>query len=230
MSQQHNNSPDLTVDSALREAIAQRLSRFEARSIDANGKKHAAVAIVIVDRQRDTRFADIDFNEADADQAAFVLTIRASKLKTHGGQRAFPGGRMDPGETSLQAALRETREEIGLDLNESSVLGRLDDYATRSGFVMTPYVVWGGRDCEFTANPGEVESIHRIPVTELMREDAPLLDTIPESEHPVLRMPLGRDEWVAAPTGAIAYQFSEVAIQGRHTRVAHFEQPVFAWK
>jgi hypothetical protein len=62
-----------------------------------------------------------------------------------------------------------------------------------------------------------------------MREDAPLLNSIPESEHPVLRMPVG-DSWIAAPTAAMLYQFREVCIAGRKTRVAHFEQPYFAWR
>ena len=71
-------------------------------------------------------------------------------------------------------------------------------------------------------------SIHRIPVSELMRQDAPILEKIPGGEHPVLKMPLGND-WIAAPTAAIAYQFREVAILGNATRASHFDQPRFAW-
>ena len=63
----------------------------------------------------------------------------------------------------------------------------------------------------------------------MKREEVPILDTIEESEHPVLRMPLG-DDWFAAPSAAIAYQFREVALLGRSTRVSHYEQPYFAWK
>ena len=148
---------------------------------------------------------------------------------SHAGQRAYPGGRVDPGETVEQAALRELEEEVGLKLDSSSVLGRLDDYATRSGYVITPIVVWGGSNVELKPNPGEVDLIHRIPLSELMRDEAPILETIDESEHPVLKMPLG-DEWFAAPSAAIAYQFREVALLGRSTRVAHYEQPHFAWK
>lgn len=87
----------------------------------------------------------------------------------------------------------------------------------------------GGSGITLTANPDEVASIHRIPIDELLRDDAPILETIPESEHPVLKMPLG-DDWFAAPTAAIAYQFREIAILGRQTRVAHYEQPYFAWQ
>ena len=100
---------------------------------------------------------------------------------------------------------------------------------TRSGFVITPIIVWGGRDIELNANPDEVDRIYLIPLSELMRKDAPILEPIPESEHPVLKMPLGKD-WFAAPAAAIAYQFREVAILGKTTRVAHYEQPYFAWK
>ncbi len=191
--------------------------------------KHAAVAITVVNRQGDANIGAIPFAPAQADQAAFILTIRTAKLKNHAGQRAFPGGRIDPGESPERAALRELQEEVGIALPPENILGRLDDYATRSGFVITPVVVWGGSGITLTANPNEVASIHRIPIDELLRDDAPILETIPESEHPVLKMPLG-DDWFAAPTAAIAYQFREIAILGRQTRVAHYEQPYFAWQ
>jgi 8-oxo-dGTP pyrophosphatase MutT (NUDIX family) len=173
--------------------------------------------------------ANIPFPADAREQAAYILTTRAPRLSSHAGQRAYPGGRVDPGESVEQAALRELEEEVGLRLDSSSVLGRLDDYATRSGYVITPIVVWGGSNVELTPNPGEVDLVHRIPLNELMRDDVPILETIAESEHPVLKMPLG-DEWFAAPSAAIAYQFREVALLGRSTRVAHYEQPYFAWK
>ncbi|MCA9945823.1 MAG: hypothetical protein KC449_20210, partial [Anaerolineales bacterium] len=71
--------------------------------------------------------------------------------------------------------------------------------------------------------------IHRIPLAELLRSDAPILHNIPESKHPVLLMPIGTS-WIAAPTAAMLYQFREVCLLGKQTRVAHFEQPYFAWK
>ncbi len=95
--------------------------------------------------------------------------------------------------------------------------------------MITPVVVWAGAARGMAPRPGEVQSIHRIPLDELLRPDAPLLDRVDGSLHPVLRMPVG-DSWIAAPTAAILYQFSEVCIRGRQTRVAHFEQPAFAWK
>lgn len=220
---------DLTISESLRARIGARLTAFEAVGIKADGRNHAAVSLVIVDRRKDANIGEISFHPSEVDQAALILTIRASRMRRHAGQRAFPGGRVDPGETPEQAALRELGEEVGLALPPENILGRLDDYATRSGFVITPFVVWAGSTGDLIANPDEVESIHRIPVSELMREDAPILESMRDSQHPVLKMPLGND-WFAAPTAAIAYQFREVALLGKPTRVAHYEQPKFAWR
>ena len=109
------------------------------------------------------------------------------------------------------------------------MLGRLDDYATRSGYLITPVVVWAGAARELVPNADEVESIHRIPARELLRPDAPLLNHVRGAEHPVLRMPIG-ERWIAAPTAAFLYQFREVCLLGRPTRAAHFDQPAFAWR
>jgi mutator protein MutT len=162
-------------------------------------------------------------------RAALILTRRATTLGNHAGQWALPGGRIDAGETPEQAALREMAEEVGLQLQPDAVIGRLDDFVSRSGYIITPVVVWAGKAPVLTPNPGEVASVHRIAVSEFMRADAPLLDPIADSVHPVLRMPIGRN-WIAAPTAAVLYQFREVCIAGRATRVAHFEQPLFARK
>jgi ADP-ribose pyrophosphatase YjhB (NUDIX family) len=141
----------------------------------------------------------------------------------------LPGGRIDEGETPEQAALREMAEEVGLQLDAPAVLGRLDDYVTRSGYLITPVVVWAGAARDLVPNPEEVASIHRIPASELLRDDAPLLNHVAGADHPVLRMPVG-DSWIAAPTAAFLYQFRELCLLGRPTRVAHFDQPVFAWR
>jgi 8-oxo-dGTP pyrophosphatase MutT (NUDIX family) len=222
-------STGLSFNSQLRDHISTNLAGLDLRRIDATNRKHAAVAITITNCNSDADFGEILFNGTDTGLAAFILTIRAAKMKHHAGQRAFPGGRIDVGETPQQAVLRELHEEVGLKLSLESVLGQLDDYETRSGFVITPFVVWGGSRLNLIANPDEVESIHRIPISELLRNDSPILESIPESDSPVIKMPLGND-WFAAPTAAIAYQFREVAILGKNTRVAHFEQPLFAWK
>lgn len=219
----------LNINNRLRDFIASNLRKFEVRVFDATRHKHAAVAVVVTNCHWGAYLGDIPFEEATVNQAAVILTTRASNLSNHAGQRAFPGGRIDEGESPEQAALRELHEEIGVKLSHRNILGRLDDYATRSGFIISPIVVWGGPNLALKANPDEVETIHHIPVRELLRDDAPILESIPESKHPVLKMPIGND-WFAAPTAAIAYQFREVGILGKQTRVAHFEQPHFAWK
>ena len=145
------------------------------------------------------------------------------------GAWSIPKGAPEEGEPLEQAALRELAEEVGLELDPGAVLGRLDDFVTRSGFVITPVVVWAGAARSLVASADEVASIHRIPVREFMREDAPLLDHEAGSEQPVLRMPVG-SSWIAAPTAAVLYQFRELCIAGRATRVAHFDQPRFAWR
>ena len=139
------------------------------------------------------------------------------------------GGRIEAGESPEQAALRELHEEVGLALDASAVLGRLDDYITRSGYLITPVVVWAGAAHSLQPDAAEVASIHRIPTAELLRADAPLLNQVAGAAHPVLRMPVGTG-WIAAPTAAFLYQFREVCLLGRPTRVAHFDQPVFAWR
>jgi 8-oxo-dGTP pyrophosphatase MutT (NUDIX family) len=216
-------------DQSLLDLIIRNLGRHDVAELEPRERIHAAVAFTLVECSEPANIANIPFPQEMRQQAAYILTTRAIRLSSHAGQRAYPGGRVDPGETVEQAALRELEEEVGLKLDSSSVLGRLDDYATRSGYVITPIVVWGGSNVELKPNPGEVDLIHRIPLSELMRDEAPILETIDESEHPVLKMPLG-DEWFAAPSAAIAYQFREVALLGRSTRVAHYEQPHFAWK
>lgn len=215
-------------DPLLRELISSNLNSHDVNELGGSGYTRAAVAFTLVECSQPANLANIPYVDGQRDQAAFILTTRAARLSSHAGQRAYPGGRLDAGETIEQAALRELEEEVGLRLGADSVLGRLDDYATRSGYLISPVVVWGGNQIKLVPNPGEVDMIHRIPLNELMREDAPILESIVESEHPVLKMPIG-DDWFAAPSAAIAYQFREVAMLGRCTRVAHYEQPYFAW-
>lgn len=216
-------------DNHLAERIVANLAGFEPLQQDRGGKKHAAVAFTLIGCSEPANIGNIPFSQSDRELAGFILTTRAAKLSIHAGQRAFPGGRLDPGENVEQAALRELNEEVGLKLGQDAILGRLDDYSTRSGFVISPVVVWAGKENSLRANPDEVECIHRIPLTQLLREEAPILEIVDASTDPVIKMPLG-DDWFAAPSAAIAYQFREVALLGRNTRVAHFDQPRFAWQ
>jgi 8-oxo-dGTP pyrophosphatase MutT (NUDIX family) len=201
----------------LRQQIVTNLHLHRRREHALDARKHAAVAIVIVD------------GDDDAPGASFLLCRRASRLNTHAGQWALPGGRLDPGEDALTAALRELDEELGLRLSEEALVGWLDDYPTRSGYVITPVVLWAGGAPTLTPSPQEVMAVHRIPLAELLASE-PTFITIPESDRPVVQLPLGG--WhIHAPTGAVLYQFRQVALAGHiDERVDHLEQPVFAWR
>ena len=163
-----------------------------------------------------------------ADETALLLTRRASGLRAHRAQWALPGGRCDAGETQVQSALRELREELGLDLRDDAVLGLLDDYPTRSGYLITPVVVWAAGEGAVVPNPQEVASVHRIPLGTIEHEKAFDFIAIPESARRVVRFHWD-ERLIHAPTAAVIYQFREV-LAGRDTRVADLEQPVFAWK
>jgi mutator protein MutT len=214
---------------SLRERIRSRLHGFELRAVGQHAHRAAAVAVAVSEEGFGADLAGLPRPEQWSERPALILTRRSKQLRNHAGQWALPGGRIDSGETPEQAALRELAEEIHLQLDADSVLGRLDDYETRSGYVITPVVVWAGAAREIRPNPAEVASIHRIPIDEFLRADAPLLSDGPDPARPVLRMPVG-DHWIAAPTAAALYQFRELCIEGRPTRVAHFDQPEFAWK
>jgi len=215
---------------ALRDQIQTRLRAHGVHSLHPGERRAAAVALTLVEEGWGAQLPGYPAPGAWSTRAAILLTRRAADMRSHPGQWALPGGSVDAGETPEQAALRELREEVGLELDESAVLGRLDDFVTRSGYAITPVIAWGGAAKELRADPAEVASIHRLPLEEFMRADAPLLEAIADSEHPVLRMPVGAAHWIAAPTAAFIYQFREVCVAGRETRVAHFEQPLFARK
>jgi 8-oxo-dGTP pyrophosphatase MutT (NUDIX family) len=208
----HNRTPRL--DETLRARVEANLRGFRRLPVVRDGLRPAAVALALL---------------ADAEgEPCFVLTLRAAKLNNHAGQYALPGGRLDQGESAEQAALRELSEEVGLELPPASVLGTLDDYPTRSGFVITPVVVWAGAEIELKPNPREVAEVYRVRLEELGRPDVPHLRSIPESPRPVISIPL-LGTHIHAPTAAILFQLHEVAMEGRETRVIDFEQPVFAW-
>jgi 8-oxo-dGTP pyrophosphatase MutT (NUDIX family) len=203
------------MDPQLRADLQTRLSAFDRQPAEDTGLRAAAVAVVVV--------------RGHEGQASFVMTRRATSMRKHAGQWALPGGRLDEGEDPISAALRETHEEVCLECGPEQVLGLLDDYPTRSGFVITPVVVWGGDADSLAANPDEVAEVHRVPLTELEQPEVPVLRTIPESDRPVISIPMLGTQ-IHAPTAAILYQLREVALRGLDTRVAHFEQPVFAWR
>src|SRR3546814_2710215 len=209
-------APDLTPDAAhpVRYRIVGHIAAFQRLDDSPHALKPAAVAIAVT---------------LEAGEPAFLLTRRSRGLRSHAGQWALPGGRLDPGETPVTAALRELDEELGLRLPPSEVLGILDDYPTRSGYSITPVVAWAGAAPDLTPNPAEVASVHRIRFADLDRPGSPEFEVIAESDRPVVRLLIG-DSRVHAPTAALLYQFREAAMRGRTVRVAELEQPVWAWR
>lgn len=208
----------LPFDDTTRRNIAERCAAF-ARLPDGEpppALKRAAVAIALIGA------------DESAAATALLLTRRAAGLRTHRSQWALPGGRCDSGETPIEAALRELQEELDLALGPGSVLGLLDDYPTRSGYLITPVVVWAAAGGEISPNPQEVASVHRIGLDSIERPEAFDFTAIPESTRRVIRF--HHDSGIIhAPTAALIYQFREV-LAGRDTRVTELEQPVFAWK
>lgn len=231
----------------LREQFTRRLGAHDRRELAAGGRKRAAVALVVVDSDATTHDGDPILGDDNMDVvpgdtsgldgrmvgvaggAAFLLCRRASRMNRHAGQWALPGGRLDPGEGALDAALRELDEEIGLRLDASAVVGWLDDYPTRSGYLITPVVLWGGADPDLAPEPAEVLHLYRVGLHSL-RDCEPRFVAIPESDRPVIQLPLGNN-LIHAPTGAVLQQFRRIALFDEPgTRVDHLEQPVFAWR
>ena len=199
----------------LKQELQFNLDNFGGQRQVLDDHRYAAVVVTV-------------FNSGN--EAAIIVTRRSAKLKEHSGQWAMPGGRIDAGETTIEAALRELEEEINLTATEQQVIGMLDDYVTRSGYIITPVVVW--TECnedDLHPNPGEVASIHAFTFSELNREDSPNLESIPQSDRQVLSMNY-LDDVIYAPTAAMLYQFREVALRGLPTRVLNYDQPLFAWR
>jgi 8-oxo-dGTP pyrophosphatase MutT (NUDIX family) len=212
-------------DDNLRAALAANLDVHQRRATPLEGRRHAAVAVVIVDSDP-LRHANATVGAAGG--AAFLLCLRAVGVRRHAGQWALPGGSVEPGETPLDAALRELHEELGVRLGRQSLIGWLDDYPTRSGYVITPIVLWGVSDPPLKPAQDEVLAVYRVTLETLISAQ-PRFIAIPESDRPVLQLPLG-EHLIHPPTGAILYQLRQVGLLGRTgERVDELEQPVFAW-
>ncbi|OBJ54300.1 CoA pyrophosphatase [Mycobacterium sp. 1423905.2] len=234
-------------DDALRERIRASLAGHDRRTVTDPTKRRAAVAVVIVDSEvgedrvdpapvdewiggRPLPEAGLDGHMINVSGgASFLLCRRTTRLNAHPAQWALPGGRLDPGETVVDAALRELDEELAIRLTDANVLGLLDDYPTRSGYVITPVVIWGGGRLAPRPAPDEVLAVYRVGLHQLQRADSPRFITIPESPRPVVQIPLGND-LIHAPTGAVLLQLRWLCLEGRHDAVDQLEQPVFAWK
>ena len=168
--------------------------------------KPAAVAIVVM----------------DCDGVPSVpIFQRSSNMSRHAGQMALPGGRLHEGETTEECAIRELHEELGLRVRSDDVVGLLDDFDTRSGFTITPVVIW--TDAQTAGlQPSKFE------VAELFVIAIPELRAAVSRAGPGQAFSLRFERvQVFAPTAAILYQFSEVALDGREARVTDFYQPPF---
>lgn len=211
--------PTLAHDPALRARLALHLGRHPREGCATDGLKPAAVSVVLV--------------PGEGGGSELLLTLRAPRLRAHSGQYALPGGKLDPGETAEEAALRELAEELGIAASPGDILGALDDLPTRAGYVIRPFVVWLGAAPVLRPAPDEIATVHRIPLGDLFAgrgrggnrgiaagdEDAPGVFS--------LFIPaLGHD--LFAPTAAILDQFREVALLGRAYPVVRFGEPAFA--
>ncbi|MFI5282179.1 MAG: NUDIX hydrolase [Candidatus Dormibacterales bacterium] len=146
---------------------------------------------------------------------------RTSDMSRHAGQMALPGGKLHGAEDAVTCAIRELREELGLEIPPDGVLGQLDDFDTRSGFTIRPVVLWAGAEhVVLVPSRFEVARLFVVPLTELKAA----VGGAPPGESQQFSLHL-REVEVFAPTAAILYQFSEVALGGRAVRVAGFYQP-----
>lgn len=196
----------------LRERMTANLARFERRGLTLGDKRAAAVALTVV----------------AGDAPCLLLTRRPGHAKRHAHQFALPGGRAEPGEVAETTARRELEEELGVALGADAVLGVLDDFSTRSGFVITPVVLWCDDRPELRPDSGEVAEVYWVPLS-VLTPDIVAEQASDDPARPILSMSLVGTT-IFAPTAAMIFQFAEVALHDRDTRVAHYEQPRFAWK
>jgi 8-oxo-dGTP pyrophosphatase MutT (NUDIX family) len=193
----------------LERRIRHNLAAFERRAAPRDAAlRRAAVAVTLL----------------ECDSAPQLLIVKRVARGLNSGQWALAGGKLDPGEEPIAAALRELREETGVDAEPDRVAGLLDDVVTDSGFCITPVVVVAPAGARPVRNPAEVASLHRIPLARLLDERVPRWACAPDG-RPLLQIPLRRDMVIHAPTGAILLQFREVAVRGRAMRVADLAQP-----
>ncbi len=199
----------------LRRRLANNLEAFSRREVGEE-MNQAAVALALV--------------PGGDGEATLILTQRAFHLPRHGGQYALPGGRIDAGESVVEAARRELREEVGVEISRGGLVGTLDDYSTRSGWRVTPVVLWADdQPVELQPDPQEVERAFQVPLAELVRPEVKVERTLPGYDSPLLSLRLLGTE-IFCPTAAMVYQLLEVGLRGKATRVNSFAQPRFAWR
>ena len=203
----------------LHKQIIRHFENFERIDASQEDLKRAAVAIIVT-------------ATPESAEPGVLLTRRAANLRRHAGQYALPGGRMDAGETAVQTALRECEEEIGLRLTPGHVVGLLDDFVTQSGFCITPVVGFSEVPLAPEPDPNEVQKVFHIPLVELKDAKTHLPQSPPENTErdgfSIMLPTVGHE--IYAPTAAMLFQFRELALHGRATRVSDLRQPRFAWR
>ena len=166
-----------TVDD-VRRALAEPV----ARGLDLPGHGRAAVLVPMLDAP---------------EGPALLFTVRSAGLSRHAGQIAFPGGRVEPGEDAIAAALREAHEEVGLRVDPGDVFGLLDDRASPFGLVATPVVARVTWPADLRVDPGEVAEVFTVPLALLAATPVVRETRVHEGGTRVLHryLVVGRDVW-----------------------------------
>jgi 8-oxo-dGTP pyrophosphatase MutT (NUDIX family) len=195
----------------LRDKIAANLAAFPRIAIDLGDLRPAAVAILL---------SPLD------GELTYVLTRRALTMRRGAGNYALPGGNFEPGEDAVAAAIRESAEELGVGVDKIVPLGLLDDFITLGGHRVTPVVLWSPDALTLNPDPTEVQDAWLNPVAELDHPESPRREDHPDGGEQIARM-FARGQWINPPTAAFLYQFREVALHGRATRVSMIGQPTW---
>jgi 8-oxo-dGTP pyrophosphatase MutT (NUDIX family) len=196
---------------ALKARIVANLAAFPRIALPPEDRRRAAVAILL----------------SPVDGApTFALTRRALTMRRGAGNYALPGGNFEPGEDAVEAAVRETAEELGVVLGADPALGLLDDFHTLGGHVVTPVVLWSDLPLTLKPDPQEVSDAWLLPLSQLDHPESPRAEDHPDGGEPILRM-FANGQWVNPPTAAWLYQFREVCLHGRWTRVGRVGQPTW---
>lgn len=131
-----------------------------------------------IEHRDDTAFVQGELRQAavlaamtERDRPGFLLIHRPSNMRSHPGQVAFPGGKIDPGETPVEAALREAYEELGIHERDVTVIGTSDTYRTGSGYAITPVVAVVPPDLKLNPSPTEVAAWFEAPVDFVFNPD-----------------------------------------------------------
>jgi 8-oxo-dGTP pyrophosphatase MutT (NUDIX family) len=139
-----------------------------------------------------------------------LLTRRAAHMKTHSGQIAFPGGKVDPEDANMQAtALREAEEEVGLAATHVQVIGELPVYITGTSFWVTPVIGLVSPDFELRLNADEVDDVFEVPLSFLMNPA--------NHRRHAMDWQGARRQWFSMP-----YEEQRTTAQGQMQAVEHF--------